>query len=411
MKQLLIILFILFSSFCSRFAYAESSIFIHADNKTISAPASLHYTWYFNGIELTGHNKELSVKYTGLYTVVYQGENGPEVKSVYLIVSAKKIVNIFLMGDSTVSDYTVLPDYQTSYPLSGWGEHLKKFLMNDSLYKVQQFIKADSVIVRNRAIQGNSTRTYWRGGHYNDVKKELTQGDYVFIQFGHNDEASCSEFPDRCVSVDSFKIYLNWYIDGIQEKGAIPVLITPMVRSNWANGMVYSDHGAYPDAMKQVGAQRNVPVIDLTQMSINFFDSKGQAYVNSHYFMIFPAGTYPNYKVSPQYPNGSPSNDNTHFRVEGAFEMARLVFKGLQALPPSGNGSSGILVFPNPARDKFTIRRDTSNPINFSLVDSKGSTVLKRTLYSIEEDIDISWLAKGLYIIVLDGFKQKLIIQ
>jgi lysophospholipase L1-like esterase len=92
----------------------------------------------------------------------------------------------------------------------------------------------------------------------------------------------------------------------------------------WAEGKLTSVHGEYPDAVKQVAKELNVQLIDLTQLSCDFFTSKGQEFVTSRYFMNLPAGSF------EAYPTGQ--KDNTHFQPEGAVEVARLVFKALQGI-------------------------------------------------------------------------------
>ncbi len=316
-------------------AEPRNQIVIHKSSKIIEAPVSEKYQWYFNGKKLVGEtNKTLFINNPGHYTVVLIQQGAKTIESVNVTIVNGKIVRIFLIGDSTMQDYSVRSNYLTDYyPMTGWGEKLQSFLQSDSLSKIKNILNADSVQVFNYAKGGRSTRLFWQEGSWSQVESLLQPGDYVFIQFGHNDEASCTDYPDRCTSLDSFKIYLRWYVESSRTKGAIPLLLTPVNRDYpWSGGVLNNVHGEYPGAMKQVASELHVPLIDITQRSIDFFTSKGETHTTNHYFMVFPAGTYPTYKVTADYPNGSPSNDKTHFQTEGATEVARMVFEGLQDL-------------------------------------------------------------------------------
>ena len=155
------------------------------------------------------------------------------------------------------------------------------------------------------------------------MKDALSAGDLVLIQFGHNDVAENK--PERYVNVEGYKEYLRLYVNQAREKGAKPILLTPVTRNYpWENNKITYGHGEYREAMKEVARELNVPLIDLTKLSADFFTSKGKEYVSKNYFMNLPAGKY------EAYPEGQ--EDNTHFQPEGAREVARLVFEALQGL-------------------------------------------------------------------------------
>lgn len=393
-------------------ATASQNIQVFPDKNYISAPSADQYEWYFNGSKINNETQQiLKIQATGLYTLVYKKNGNIGVQSIYLIKAKNSLITVYLIGDSTVTDYSVLPNYTTEYyPMAGWGEKLQTFLRRDSLNKVP-FLNADSVDVENYAVAGQSSKNFWKDWRWKYILSVLKPSDFVFIQFGHNDELDCSVFPERCVPLDSFKTYLRWYIDSIQKRNAIPVLITPMVRNLWKNGAVYSDHGNYPDAMKQIGAEKNVRVIDLTQRSIELFNRRGQNYVTNNYFMIFNAGTYPNFKVTQQYPNGSPSSDSTHFRTEGAIEMARLIYNELKSFSSSivDTPQATAQIYPNPAKDYIVVKRPSPSKENIYISDTKGSIVMAYILNNTEHRINISTFSRGLYIIRIGNFKFKLI--
>ncbi len=237
---------------------------------------------------------------------------------------AKKTVHLYLIGDSTVADYTLDSGYmEKKYPLNGWGQVFQPFFKKDSLAKIKNLISADSVLVVDKARGGRSTRTFFEEGRWAEVFKALQKGDVVMMQFGHNDAAV--DKPERYVNIAGYKEYLRLYVNQTREKGAIPVLITPVNRNYpWKDGKLNNVHGEYPNAVKAVAKELNVKLIDLTQLSIDAFTAKGQAYVTSKYFMNFEKGLYPG------YPEGQ--KDNTHFQREGAVAVAQLVFDALKKL-------------------------------------------------------------------------------
>ncbi|HTY36682.1 MAG TPA: rhamnogalacturonan acetylesterase [Bacteroidota bacterium] len=239
-------------------------------------------------------------------------------------IGGKEVVRVYLIGDSTVADYSLDSDYTVKrYPITGWGQVFQEFMRSDSLPRVRNLIRADSVLVIDSARGGRSTRTFFEEGRWRSVYRVLKPNDIVMIQFGHNDAAK--DKPERYVTVQGYKEYLRLFVNQAREKGAVPILLTPVNRNYpWKDGMLSNVHGEYPDAVKEVAAELNVKVIDLTNLSCEFFSSKGQEYVSSHYFMNLPPGTF------QAYPNGQ--KDNTHFQPEGAREVARLVFNAMKKM-------------------------------------------------------------------------------
>lgn len=239
----------------------------------------------------------------------------------------KKIVTVYLIGDSTVADYSLEKDYKSKrYPLTGWGQVLQQFLVRDSLKHITQLVKADSALVDDRAKGGRSTRTFFEEGRWNEVYRSLKKNDLVLMQFGHNDAAV--DKPERYVNISGYKEYLRLFIHQAREKGAIPVLLTPVARNYpWKEGRLQNVHGDYPQAVKEVAQAMQVYLIDLNQLSMDAFSEKGQEYTSSHYFMNLPAGNY------EAYPQGQ--KDNTHFQSAGATQVAQLVFEGLKHLDAS----------------------------------------------------------------------------
>ena len=241
----------------------------------------------------------------------------------------KDIVKVYLIGDSTVADYANNydnEDYMVKrYPVTGWGQVFQPYMHHDSLSKVRNIIKADSVVVDDRARGGRSTRTFFEEGRWREVYQALKKNDVVMMQFGHNDASV--EKHERYVNIQGYKEYLRLFVNQTREKGATPILLTPVARNYpWKDGKLSNVHGDYPQAVMEVAKELNVYLIDLNQLSMDAFTAKGQEYVAANYFMNLPAGKY------KAYPEGQ--KDNTHFQPEGAKEVARLVFQGMKQLKP-----------------------------------------------------------------------------
>ncbi|UGU14407.1 rhamnogalacturonan acetylesterase [Sinomicrobium kalidii] len=240
----------------------------------------------------------------------------------------KDPVVVYLIGDSTMADYSNNyepgKDYmKTRYPVTGWGQVFQPFMSADSLYKVGKLIKADSVLVNDRARGGRSTRTFFQEGRWRSVYENLKKNDIVIMQFGHNDAAENK--PERYVNTEGYKEFLRLYVSQTRQKGAYPIILTPVARNYpWEDGRLHNVHGAYDRAAKDVAKELDVMLIDLNQRSMDRFTEKGKEYVTKNYFMNLPAGVY------EAYPEGQ--HDNTHFQPEGATEVARLVFEGMQEL-------------------------------------------------------------------------------
>mgnify|MGYP000574261353 FL=1 len=214
------------------------------------------------------------------------------------------------------------------YPVTGWGQVFQPFMSSDSLYKIENVIKNNSVFVDDRARGGRSTRTFFQEGRWRAVYENLKKGDVVIMQFGHNDASK--EKTERYVDVEGYKEFLRLFVSQAREKGALPIILTPVARNYpWEKGVLNDVHGDYDKAPKDVAEEMKVPLIDLNQLSRDFFTMKGKDYVTEKYFMNLPAGVY------EAYPDGQ--KDNTHFQPEGAKEVARLVFEGLQKIKLTNN--------------------------------------------------------------------------
>ncbi|MCM1182458.1 MAG: rhamnogalacturonan acetylesterase [Roseburia sp.] len=213
---------------------------------------------------------------------------------------------IFWASDSTVQTNKIF-----TYPQTGIGQVLPLYLKDD-------------VLVVNRARNGRSTKSFIADGRLAKIEEEIGEGDFLFIQFGHNDEKK--DDPARYTEpFSTFMENLEIYICVARVHGAHPVLITPLERRCFVDEkqLGSGDHSEYVAAIKQTAEKNKVALIDLYSMSRAALKNAGEA-ASRKWYMNFDAGIYDN------YPEGK--DDNTHLRFEGAVMYAGLIAKGLEEL-------------------------------------------------------------------------------
>jgi len=216
----------------------------------------------------------------------------------------KKKIKVYLVGDSTMCEYDV-----KRAPLTGWGMPFKYFF--DS-----------TVVIDNRAKGGRSTRTFLSESRWQPVADSLQEGDYVLIQFGHNDEAKEEKYKDRYTPVPDYKTNLVKFITETRTRNAIPVIITPVSRMRFnKEGKQEETHAEYTAACYQVAKQYNVQLIDLDRKSRELYDWLGPQGTKLLFMQLDPG-------ENPLYPNGQ--KDNTHFNEYGARRIAELVLQGVR---------------------------------------------------------------------------------
>ncbi|MDM5327885.1 rhamnogalacturonan acetylesterase [Neobacillus sp. CF12] len=208
---------------------------------------------------------------------------------------------IFLAGDSTVANCP-----RSEAPMAGWGQVFQSFFTND--IKVLNFAKG-----------GASTNTFIEQGYLDIILEFIQPNDYLFIQFGHNDQKSFGTQP-----FTTYQSYLTEYINGARERGAIPVLITSVNRRNFdENNILVHTLGDYPKAMLQLAEKLDVQVINLLEKTEKLYQSLGPE-GSKQLFTWFDANEHPNYPEGIQ--------DNTHFCEHGAREVGKLVIEGIKEL-------------------------------------------------------------------------------
>lgn len=229
--------------------------------------------------------------------------------SIILLISflpPKKKIRVWMIGDSTMANYET-----NRAPLTGWGMPFAAFF--DS-----------TVTVNNRARGGRSTRTFISENRWQPIADSLAEGDYVLIQFGHNDEAKEAIYKDRYTPVPDYKTNLVKFISEARNKKATPVLITPVSRMRFdGGGKIEETHVEYSAAVWEVGKAQQVPVIDLDAKSRELLQQFGP----SHAKLLF---MYLDSLEHPNYPAGQ--KDNTHFNEYGARRIAELVLSEIRKL-------------------------------------------------------------------------------
>ena len=215
----------------------------------------------------------------------------------------KQKITVYLIGDSTMADKEVI-----AYPETGWGMPFHYFF--DS-----------TITVDNRAKNGRSTRTFIEEGRWQPVAENLNEGDYVLIQFGHNDEVPTKR---SYTTPEQFTANLIKFVTDSRSKNAIPVLITPVARRKFdSTGQVEETHAVYTQLVKDVAKKYDVPLIDLDKESqelIQKFGPDDSKYLHNY---LDPG-------ENPHYPEGHA--DDTHFSELGARRMAEIVLHDIEKL-------------------------------------------------------------------------------
>lgn len=228
--------------------------------------------------------------------------------AILISATQQKKQTIFMVGDSTMANKSA-----SAFPETGWGQALASF------------IDTTRLVVDNHAKNGRSTKSFIHEGLWASVEKKITPGDYVFIQFGHNDEKK--DKPNVYARAETlYKANLKRMIDDTRAKGGIPVLFTSIVRRDFApNGKLNDTHGAYIVAAKEVAAENNVVLIDLEAETHLLVEGMGPEQSAKLYLHLTP-------NEYASHPNGA--SDNTHLSRYGAMEVAALAVKCIKRQIP-----------------------------------------------------------------------------
>lgn len=223
---------------------------------------------------------------------------------VSFIPLGNRKIKVWLIGDSTCAKKEI-----RAYPETGWGMPFTYFF--DS-----------TVEVDNRAVNGRSTKSFIAENRWQSVLDSMNEGDFVFIQFGHNDEGK--EKVGRYTTPDEFKANLTRYVNETRNKKGVPILLTPVARRTFdSTGKIKESHPVYSGAVREVAKKNNVPLIDLDKKSQALLQQFGPEDSKLLFLHLAP-GEHPN------YPDGK--EDNTHFNELGARKMAEIVLSEVRNL-------------------------------------------------------------------------------
>ena len=207
-------------------------------------------------------------------------------------------MRVLCLGDS-IMQYN---DFST-YPQTGWVQELRRFF-------------PDTTEWLDFARNGRSTKSFIDEGRFTRVMTEAKKGDFALIQFAHNDEKSAD--PTRYTSPEkggAFRKNLSYFVRELRSKGVLPVLLTPMARRMFENGVLVNSHGDYPQAIVETATEENVPCIDMNALTMAFLSKEGEE-KSRRFYMNFDAGLYENFLEGKA--------DNSHLRPDGAYAFSRI---------------------------------------------------------------------------------------
>lgn len=236
-------------------------------------------------------------------TLEFNGD-APVCERITIEPADDSVVTVFLCGNSTVVD-------QDNEPWASWGQMIPRFFNSE-------------VSIANYAESGESANSFLAAGRLKKALSQMKAGDYVFMEFGHNDQKQ--KGPGKGAYY-SFMTSLKTFIDEARARGAHPVLVTPTQRRSFDdNGRIRDTHEDFPEAMRWLSAKENVPLIDLNEMTRTLYEALGVDN-SKHAFVHYPSGTYPG--------QNRELADNTHFNPYGAYEIAKCVIEGMKKNVPA----------------------------------------------------------------------------
>ena len=293
--------------------------------------------------------------------------------------SGEEKLRIFLVGDSTMANK--LP---FDAPETGWGMILPQYF-------------SESVEVQNHAVNGRSTKSFRTEGRWGKILEQMRPGDWVLIQFGHNDSKNTDSTRYAAAQTDYRKNLIR-YVEETRAKGGNVILLTPVMRRKFDENSQFVDtHGEYPQVVKEVAQAMKVPLIDVHAKSREVIEKAGVE-GSKRLFMHLPG------KMYPKFPDGKV--DDTHFSQYGATVMAALVAEGIQEI---GNPLLGLLK-PSRFTDKLefelpkiaapVFRKDTFNIVRYG-AKSDGITL---STPAINQAINLAHEAGGGVVVIPSGF-------
>lgn len=228
---------------------------------------------------------------------------------------------IFLLSDSTVQSYE-----EYYYPQTGWGQVFYENFKGSEMveekpcdtcsYPQARDYELPDIIIENRSIGGRSSRSFIEEGKFLEAVNVLKPGDYMFVQFGHND--ATVQRPERYVAVEDFHKYIQQYIDVCKEKNVTCILVTPVARRNCDDTDVFAiSFDGYRRVMIDMAEKQGLPLIDLGKVSTDYLNTLGNE-KSRELYLHTKKGQY-----EGAYSEGV--EDNTHLSINGARIYSRMV--------------------------------------------------------------------------------------
>ena len=223
-------------------------------------------------------------------------------------VAQTNLTTLHMIGDSTMANKPVIP----ANPERGWGQMFQTYFK-------------DSVRVENYAQNGRSTKSFIADGRWDKVVAALKPGDFVIIQFGHNDEKT-NNVNVGTAPFGEFTTNLVRFIRQTREHQAIPILATPVARRKFdASGLLTNSHGIYPEAVRKVAEANKVPLLELCTATERLLQELGPE-SSKRLFRWIPAGEFGSDSKSIE--------DDTHFNAYGASRVCDLAAVEIEAKIP-----------------------------------------------------------------------------
>lgn len=321
----------------------------------------------------------------------------------------KSVITIFMIGDSTMANKKI----DGGNPERGWGMVLPGFFSED--------IKID-----NHAANGRSSKSFISEGRWEKVISKVKKGDYVFIQFGHNDEKADS--TRHTTPGTTFDENLRRYVNETRAKGGIPVLFNSIVRRNFVQPkdasitkdvrrtpgekeqpkegtVLFDTHGAYLDSPRNVAKELGVTFIDMNKITHDLVQELGPVESKKLFMFVEP-------NQVPAFPKGR--EDNTHLNIYGARTIAGLAVDAIgKAIPELAKyiRQSDYVVAQDGSGDFFSVQEainavpDFRKNIRTTILVRKGT--YKEKIIIPESKINISLIGEDGAVLTYDGFANK----
>ncbi|MEE1944659.1 rhamnogalacturonan acetylesterase [Pedobacter sp. KR3-3] len=219
---------------------------------------------------------------------------------VATITAQKAKPVLYIIGDSTAAN-----KQPKAFPETGWGMEIGSFL-------------TDGITVDNRAVNGRSTKSFINENKWQAVADKLQPGDFVLIEFGHNDEKT--DKPEVGTTLVEYKANLIKFVQETQAKKANPILLTPIMRRSFKNGVFKDTHLGYPDVVRKLADSLHLPLIDMQRKTEKLIVGLGDEASKKLFNYVEPGHV--------NYPDGK--KDDTHLSPEGAKAVAGLVAEGIK---------------------------------------------------------------------------------